>query len=105
MLSVFCGNQKSIHRYIFVVWFNIYYQMDFRLTHPNTVCQLRNIAIFFLIQVGIGTVIFGSSLIIISGYYYYFSILILIALTSTLLVTVLAHFGYVDIDGQETEFW
>jgi len=68
------------------------------LNHPKKILQLRNISIFFLIQVGLGTVIFGSSLIILSGYYYYFSILILISLSSTILVTLLAQKGYVNID-------
>lgn len=77
--------------------------MDLRLTHPETICRLRNIAIFFLIQVGIGTVIFGTSLIILSGYYYYFSVLILISLLSTVLVTILAHSGYVKIDEENNE--
>lgn len=72
--------------------------MDLRLTHPEKICQLRNVAIFFLIQVGLGTVIFGTSVIVLSGYYYYFSILILISLLSTVLVTVFAHLGYVNID-------
>lgn len=72
--------------------------MDFRLTHPNYICRLRNISFFFLIQVGIGTIFFGTSVIILSGYYYYFSVLLLISLASTVFVAILAHIGYVKID-------